>query len=97
MTKAITIRTDEETLDQLEELARSTERSRNFLANQAIKEHLERHSPEGKAPQVEAPKAVRLEDYRIAFCTENDSEQLIEHLEEERQRSLQAGVFRVLD
>lgn len=97
MTKAITIRADERTLDQLEELARSTERSRNFLANQALKEYLERHSTEGRAPQVAAPKAVRLEDYRSAFWNEDDSDDFINYLEEERQRSLQAGGFREVE
>ena len=97
MTKAITIRADDRTLEQLEELARSTERSRNFLANQAIKEYLERHNPEGKAPQSEAPRAVRPEDYRSAFWSEDDSDEFISYLDKERQRSLQSGVLRELE
>jgi hypothetical protein len=54
---AITIRTDERTFQQLEELARASERSRNFLANQALKEFLERRSGARESVQDATPVA----------------------------------------
>jgi predicted transcriptional regulator len=97
VTRAITIRTDEETLERLEGLARASERSRNFLANQALKEFLERHGATGNAVQAGVPVAERLEDYRSAFWQEDDGEAFLTYLEEERKRSLQADRLRDLE
>jgi predicted transcriptional regulator len=97
VSKAITIRTDERTFEQLEDLARSSERSRNFLANQALKEFLERSSgPRGAVPSG-IPVAERLEDYRSAFWREDDGEAFLAYLEEERQRSLRTDRVRDLE
>jgi len=41
MADMITIRTDAETLERLDRLAKATERSRNYLANQALKAFLD--------------------------------------------------------
>lgn len=90
MTKAITIRTDERTLERLEQLARASERSRNYLANQALKEFLEYHGNDSRTIGTgAAPVAERLEDYRSAFWREDDGEAFLAYLEEERRRSLQ--------
>ena len=97
MTRAITIRTDEETLERLEGLARVSERSRNFLANQALKEFLERHSAAGNAVQAGVPVAERLEDYRSSFWLEDDGDAFLAYLEDERKRSLQADRLRDLE
>lgn len=42
--EAFTVRTDGETLKQLDELASQLDRSRNYLVNQAIKEFLDLQS-----------------------------------------------------
>ena len=42
--EAFTVRTDDETLKQLDELASQLDRSRNYLVNQAIKEFLDLQS-----------------------------------------------------
>jgi predicted transcriptional regulator len=97
VSKAITIRTDEWTFGQLEELARASERSRNFLANQALKEFLERRSGGRGAAQDATPVAERLEDYRSAFWREDDDKAFLTYLEEERQRSLRADRVRDLE
>ena len=41
MADTITIRTDPETLQRLEKLAKATERSRNYLVNHALKAYLD--------------------------------------------------------
>jgi predicted transcriptional regulator len=97
VTRAITIRTDEETLERLEGLARASERSRNFLANQALREFLERHGAAGDGVQAGVPVAERLEDYRSAFRQEDDGEAFLTYLEEERKRSLQVDRLRDLE
>jgi predicted transcriptional regulator len=97
VSKAITIRTDERTFGLLEELARASERSRNFLANQALKEFLERRSGAREAVQEATPVAERLEDYRSAFWREDDGEAFLTYLEEERQRSLRTDRVRALE
>ena len=90
MSRAITIRTDERTFERLEELARKSDRSRNHLANVALKEFLARQSGERQQSMDDrVPVAERLEDYRSAFWREDDSEALLTYLEEERRRSLQ--------
>ncbi|MBC7246424.1 MAG: ribbon-helix-helix protein, CopG family [Actinobacteria bacterium] len=40
MSKAISIRLDEQVLKELEDLSRATERSRTFLINEAIKTYI---------------------------------------------------------
>ena len=97
MTKAITIRADEETLEQLEDLARTSERSRNFLANQALKEFVERQGTAVNAVPTGIPVAERLDDYRSSFWQEDDDDALNAYLTEERQRSLQADRLRDLE
>lgn len=96
MAKAITIRTDEETLEQLEDLARASERSRNFLASQALKEFLERHAAGVNAVQARVPVAERLEDYRSTFWQEDDDDAFLTYLQEERKRGLQMDRLRDL-
>lgn len=91
MSRAITIRTDEGTFERLEDLARTSDRSRNYLANVALKEFLERQSGQyNQSIDSRIPIAERLEDYRSAFWREDDSEALLTYLEEERRRSLQS-------
>lgn len=97
MAKAITIRTDEGTLEQLEDLARTSERSRNFLVNQALKEFLERQSEAGSAVRAGVPVAERLADYRSASWREDDGDAFLTYLDEERQRSLQTDRVRDLE
>lgn len=97
MTRAITIQTDEETLERLEDLARASERSRNFLANQALREFLERHDTTADSVPAEVPVAERLEDYRSAFWNEEDGKEFRSYLEEERKRSLKIDRLRSLE
>lgn len=89
MNKAITIRTDERTFEKLEELAQASERSRNYLANQALREYLDRHTATHPAVPTGAPVAERMEDYRSAFWREEDGDAFLDYLQEERRRSLQ--------
>lgn len=87
--KAITIRTDERTFDQLERLSRTSERSRNYLVNVALKEFVARHSGVGHGSGSAVPVAVRLEDYRSEYWLEDDSDALLAYLSDARQRSLE--------
>jgi predicted transcriptional regulator len=43
-TEAFTVRTDSDTVHQLDHMADSLDRSRNYLVNQAIKEYLQTHA-----------------------------------------------------
>ena len=43
-TEAFTVRTDPEIVHQLDHMADSLDRSRNYLVNQAIKEYLQTHA-----------------------------------------------------
>lgn len=97
MSKAITIRTDERTFEKLEELAQASERSRNYLANQALREYLDRHATAHPAVPAGAPVAERLEDYRSAFVQEEDSDAFLDYLQEERRRSLLSDRVRDLE
>lgn len=82
--KAITIRTDERTFEQLERLACASERSRNYLANVALKEFLARHGGAGQARAGTLPVAERLDDYRSEFWHEDDSEAFLAYLADAR-------------
>ena len=89
MPKALTIRTDETTLDRLEALARATERSRNFHAREALRRYLEDHDT-GSAPAKDrrdplaGPVAEDLDDYRSRFWTEDDLDELLAFLAAQR-------------
>lgn len=95
MSKAITIRTDEALYEQLDAVARATDRSKNFLANQALKEFLSR---QGKAEAVptKALVAESIKDYRSQFWKEDDTEAFLAYLEEERTQSLEDDSTREL-
>ena len=43
-TEAFTVRTESEVVHQLDHLADTLDRSRNYLVNQALKEYLEQHT-----------------------------------------------------
>lgn len=88
MSRAITIRTDEALYERLDAVARATDRSRNFLANQVLKEFLERQGKAGPVPAT-IPVAERIEDYRSQFWQEDDTEAFLVYLEEERVQSLE--------
>lgn len=96
MSKAITIRTDDETFEQLETLARASERSRNYLANVALKEFLLRQAGAGQAAVGIAPVAESLDDYRSEFWREDDIEAFLAYLADERRRSLERDRVRAL-
>lgn len=86
MTKALTIRTDEDTLEKLERIARAQDRSRNYVANLAIKTYLkssERTELTGSGFVFEDPA-----DYRSRYWTEDDGEAFEAFLAEERAQSL---------
>jgi predicted transcriptional regulator len=91
MTKTLTIRTEDKILEQLDTLARKQQRSRNFVANQALKDYLARQTSQ---PEIAAiPIAERLEDYQCRFWSEDDTDDLMSFLEAERQRSLKDELF----
>ncbi|HZJ11003.1 MAG TPA: ribbon-helix-helix domain-containing protein [Trueperaceae bacterium] len=89
MPKAITIRTDEETFEQLESLSRASERSRNYLANVALKEFLARQNGAGHATAGKVLVAERLEDFRSQFWREDDNDEFLAYLADGRRRSLE--------
>ena len=91
--KAITIRTDAATYERLEALARASSRSRNFLANEALKAYLSR---EGGQPSADVPVVVSAEDLIGDFWPEDDSEAFLAYLEDERSASLEADRTRAL-
>ena len=84
MSKAITIRTDDALYEKLDALARATDRSRNYLANEALKAFLEKGSPTADVPVVN-----NVEDLAGNFWPEDDSEAFLAFLSEERARSLE--------
>lgn len=89
MPKALTIRTDEETLDRLEELARATERSRNFHAREALRRYLEDLDAgpvrvADRRDPLAAPVAQDFDDYRSRTWAEDDLDDLLAFLAAQR-------------
>lgn len=78
MSKAITIRTDDALFEKLDALARATDRSRNYLANEALKQYLHQ-GQEGIIPTT--PVAEHIEDYSSRFWQEDDTEAFLAYLE----------------
>jgi hypothetical protein len=87
VTKALTIRTDEETLEQLENLAEHQKRSRNYLANQALQAYL-RQSEGESAPARQVPVATNLEELGADVWPEEDTDEFLAYLKAERAQSL---------
>ena len=69
MSKAITIRTDDALYEKLDALAKKTERSRNYLANEALKQYLLRQT-DAKGALSTTPVAEYIEDYSSRFWQE---------------------------
>ncbi len=88
MPKAITIRTDDTTLDRLEAMARSSERSRNYLANLALQEFVARHDEAALCAPIAVPVAERLADYRSELWSDDDIKAFLAYLDDERQRDV---------
>jgi hypothetical protein len=89
MTKALTIRTDEETLERLDSLAERQKRSRNYLANQALQAYL--RQPEGESATASAqqvPVASSLEELGSDVWLEEDTDDFLAYLKAERAQSL---------
>lgn len=84
---SLTIRADEEILNQLEELARDTNRSRNFHATQALKEYLLRRDSVGSPRAARVPIAECFSDYQSRLWVEDDTDDFIGFLRRERQSS----------
>ncbi len=88
MTKPLTIRTDDATLQQLDELAHQQHRSRNHLINQAIKAYTHQTTSATKLPASNIPVAQRLEDLGGDVWPKESSDDFLEHLKNERHASL---------
>lgn len=97
MSKAITIRADDRRIEQLDELARRSALSRNYLIHQALREFLQRRGGEHEVGPAAAPVAERLEDYRIAFWQRDDCEAFRAYLEGQRQASPLADKLKRLE
>ena len=93
MSKALTIRTDAATYERLEALSRASSRSRNSLANEALKANLTR---EGGQPSADVPVIVGAEDLIGDYWPEDDTEAFLAYLEEERFASLATDPIRLL-
>ena len=82
MARSLTLRTDEETFSNLEALATRTNRSKNYLANEALKKYL------GSDNDKELFRVVtKLEDLAGDFWPEDDTDEFLAFLEAERERS----------
>ena len=90
VSKALTIRTDEAIYEKLDTLAKELERSRNYLANEALKAFLKVEEETNAAPSVRSA-----EDLAGDFWLEDDTPAFLEYLEEERSTSLKDDANRV--
>ena len=72
-TAAFTIRTDPDTLQRLDQLAKQLDRSRNYLANQALEEFLEL-----QAWQIGKVQAGITAAERGEFASDEEMERLFE-------------------
>jgi predicted DNA-binding protein len=91
MTKALTIRTDEETLERLDSLAERQKRSRNYLANQALQAYLyqvEGESASAMAKAQQVPAVASLEELASDAWPEEDTGDFLAYLKAEREQSL---------
>lgn len=81
--KSLTLRTDDATFAELEALAARTNRSKNYLANEALKTYLDR----GRIKAVEGPVVTSPQDLAGDFWPEIDEDDFLAFLEAERERS----------
>ena len=70
MPRSLTLRTDDETFSDLEELATRTKRSKNHLANEALKRYLGSDRDE-----VPVRVVTKLEDLAGDFWPEDDTDE----------------------
>ena len=84
MSKALTLRTDETLYKKLDALAKKTERSRNDLANEALRAFLN----EPEKVSAATPVVTSAEDLAGDFWEEDDTAAFLRYLSEERQQSL---------
>lgn len=80
MAKSLTLRTDDKTFEELEALAERSSRSKNYIANEALKKYV--GSNEGARPVV-----TSLEDLAGDFWPEDDSDDFLAFLKSERDES----------
>ena len=80
MAKSLTLRTDDKTFEELEALAERSSRSKNYIANEALKKYV--GSNEGARPVVTSP-----EDLAGDFWPEDDSDDFLAFLKSERDES----------
>ena len=88
MTKALTIRTDDETLKELERIAAQQDRSRNYVANLALKAYVEGGQTEGRESDTTGYVFEHAADLRSRYWDEDDTEAFLSFLREEREQSL---------
>ena len=88
MTKALTIRTDDETLQQLERLAAQQDRSRNYVANLALKAYVERGQATSTDFEGTGYVFEQASDLKSRYWVEDDAEAFLTFLREEREQSL---------
>ena len=88
MTKALTIRTDDATLEELERIAAQQDRSRNYVANLALKAYVESGQAEPKESDATGYVFERAADLRSRYWDEDDAEAFLTFLREEREQSL---------
>lgn len=83
MAKSLTLRTDDATFSALEERASHLQRSKNHLANEALKKYLGTDSAKEQGKGV----VTKLEDLAGDFWPEDDTADFLAFLEAERERS----------
>lgn len=93
MTQALTIRTDKETLDELERLAQLQDRSKNYVANQALKAYLGGKVGEAQHSSYTFQNPA---DLKSRYWSEDDGEAFLDFLAEERAQSLKDDAERDL-
>lgn len=83
MAKSLTVRADDDLVKELEALAQKSKRSKNYLANEALRHYLGLSETTTRA----IPVVTSLDDLAGDFWPEDDGEDFLAFLSAERQRS----------
>ena len=97
MTRPLTIRTDQATIAHLDAVAERRHRSRNYIANEALKRYLQTIDNEGSTPVSTIPVVTHLEDLSADVWPDEPLDAFLDFLQAERERSLADDAERDLD